>query len=130
MLHICAASINVTSDELKSRILRLELDVCPQWSKICQRYYHEVLEQHNTCIQAATEATLTFSAMASPTASAACVVDFRLFENPRQPAEMHDWTRPFVSDSVMMVLLFELMIETIPACRDVTPSEDPCRWLR
>lgn len=55
--------------------------------------------------------------MASPTASAACVVDFRLLENPRQPAEMHDWTLPFVSDSVMMVLLFELMIETIPACR-------------
>ena len=65
--------------------------------------------------------------MASPTASAACVVDFRLLENPRQPAEMHDWTLPFVSDSVMMVLLFELIIETIPACRVGTLSE--CCWF-
>ena len=72
---------------------------------------------------------LTFSAMASPTASAACVVDFRLLENPRQPADMQDWTLPLVSDSVMMVLLFELMIETIPACMNVEHSDDPCHLL-
>ena len=33
---------------------------------------------------------ITFSAMASPTASAACVVAFLLLEKPRQPAEMQD----------------------------------------
>ena len=36
---------------------------------------------------------ITFSAMASPTASAACVVAFLLLEKPRQPAEMQDCTR-------------------------------------
>lgn len=77
-------------------------------------------EVHSVVEPAVAVAMLTFSAMASPTASAACVVDFRLFENPRQPAEMHDCTLPFVSDSVMMVLLFELMIETIPACKNLT----------
>ncbi len=61
--------------------------------------------------------------MASPTASAACVVDFLLLENPRQPADMHDWTFPSVSDRVMMVLLFELMIDTIPACMEGVPSK-------
>ena len=59
---------------------------------------------------------ITFSAMASPTASAACVVAFLLLEKPRQPAEMQDCTRPLVSDSVMMVLLLELMMDTMPAC--------------
>ena len=59
------------------------------------------------------------------------MVDFRLLENPRQPAEMHDWTLPFVSDSVMMVLLFELMIETIPACSKAHGQGSLCgSWRR
>ena len=58
--------------------------------------------------------------MASPTASAACVVAFLLLEKPREPAEMQDCTRPLVSDSVMMVLLLELMMDTTPACTQMT----------
>ena len=73
---------------------------------------------------------ITFSAMASPTASAACVVAFRLLEKPRQPAEMQDCTRPLVSDSVMIVLLLELMMDTMPACtqgpQSVTRSHTGC----